>query len=84
LGNEPLAVESLVYPNPCHDFVWIRLPYSTSGGVDFIDTQGRIVKSVEFKNQELLEVSLQNLPAGIYFTRVQTTKAIWNTKILVN
>ena len=84
LGNEPLAVESLVYPNPCHDFVWIRLPYSTSGGVDFIDTQGRIVKSVEFKNQELLEVSLQNLPVGIYFTRVQTAKAIWNTKILVN
>lgn len=84
LGNEPLAVESLVYPNPCHDFVWIRLPYSTSGGVDFIDTQGRIVKSVEFKNQELLEVSLQNLPIGIYFTRVQTAKAIWNTKILVN
>ncbi|MDI9872525.1 T9SS type A sorting domain-containing protein [Flectobacillus roseus] len=83
LANEPLAVESLVYPNPCSEFMSIRLPYVTSGKVEIIDIQGSILKTIDFKNQELLELSVQNLPAGMYITRVQTTKANWVTKMKV-
>ncbi|MFY7827987.1 MAG: T9SS type A sorting domain-containing protein [Flectobacillus sp.] len=83
LANEPLAVESLVYPNPCHDFLIVQLPYLTSGQIDLLDIQGKVVKSIDFRNQERIEVSLQSLPSGVYFTRIQTVKAIWNSKILV-
>lgn len=83
LANEPLVVESLVYPNPCSEFMSIRLPYVTSGKVEIIDIQGSILKTLDFKNQELLELSVQNLPAGMYITRVQTTKANWVTKMKV-
>jgi hypothetical protein len=48
-----------------------------------IDIQGSILKTLDFKNQELLELSVQNLPAGMYITRVQTTKANWVTKMKV-
>lgn len=71
--NNNKAINISIYPNPVQDVVVINSNVEFSN-IAIIDINGRIVSQTQNKNNALrFEVSLSQLPAGVY-TLVATTK----------
>ena len=71
--NLNILVNVTVYPNPASEILNIRFEEPLDGGVDLVllTQDGRLVKrdiieSTTFEKQ----ISMQNLPSGIYFLRL--------------
>jgi len=84
IGN----IDFKVFPNPCSDkFV---LEYRSSSNkypvTDIINLAGSVVKSIILNNNPGLnntEVDISDLPAGIYFIRIQSDQGIGVNKLIV-
>lgn len=75
----------LLYPNPAHDIVTIKLNASDINlkQIDVFDISGRKVLS-EITSGESHNLNVSNLPKGIYFVRVVTSdNNIGNVKLVV-
>lgn len=60
-----------IYPNPSSGIV--NLAISTNLDVKEIvlfDVSGKLIRSIQINNQQLIEVDLTNLPKGVYFVKV--------------
>ena len=75
----------LIYPNPSHTTITIELPIEPSNNVSLtiLNTQGQqlIIQPI---TEQKTELNISQLPAGIYFVRVNTANAEVNRKLLVN
>ena len=72
-----------VYPNPARDYVTISGNHIAS--VQVIDNRGRVVKIVSLHNATNPTLSVNNLPAGLYHLRIQTTDGkLSSIAIMVN
>jgi hypothetical protein len=71
--TEPGAI--VIFPNPACDFVSISNT-SLYEKMDIIDIYGRICFTRKISNAERIEVSMADLPAGIYFIRFSSGKYI--------
>jgi len=60
-----------VYPNPTKDNVTINGNHIAS--VQVIDNVGRVVKIVSLKDASNPTFSVNSLPVGVYYLRIQTT-----------
>ncbi len=78
----PLAIEKnaisqalQVFPNPTADKcqVTLRNVNFTKATIDIMDVMGKVVAATPMEN-DTKELDLQNLPAGVYFLRVNTDK----------
>jgi Secretion system C-terminal sorting domain len=80
----PLAVNELdakvrIYPNPTNDVINIDLPI-TNFKVTLSDSKGSVVLKVDNKNQ----ISIKELPTGLYFLNVKTADGETTKKVVKN
>jgi hypothetical protein len=80
----PLAVNELdakvrIYPNPTNDVINIDLPI-TNFKVTLSDSKGSVVLKVDNKNQ----ISIKELPTGLYFLNVKTADGETTKKVIKN
>ncbi|WP_027385072.1 T9SS type A sorting domain-containing protein [Epilithonimonas caeni] len=57
------------YPNPATDIVKIE-NLKPSSSLELIDSSGKLVRSVSNIKQAKTEINIKNLPAGIYYLKV--------------
>jgi uncharacterized repeat protein (TIGR01451 family) len=73
-----------IYPNPTNNFVNIELMDNISPYSLFVyDLNGRLAKQ-DLLNDSINTVSLEDLPAGIYYLQIVNDKKIQNYKIVKN
>jgi Secretion system C-terminal sorting domain len=82
--NFPLAVNELdvkvrIYPNPTNDVINIDLPI-TNFKVTLSDSKGSVMLQSENKNQ----ISIKELPTGLYFLNVKTADGETTKKVIKN
>jgi predicted carbohydrate-binding protein with CBM5 and CBM33 domain len=82
--NFPLAVNELdakvrIYPNPTNDVINIDLPI-TNFKVTLSDSKGSVMLRTENKNQ----ISIKELPTGLYFLNVKTADGETTKKVVKN
>jgi hypothetical protein len=63
--------QACIYPNPASEKLYIRLMEFSAGTgqVCLLNTSGQVLKKIQFLNQTA-EVSLSDLPDGIYFISI--------------
>ena len=70
--NEILSpLEFLIFPNPAKDHLTLsikKFPQGLESVYEVIDTNGRILKSGNFKD----EITLSSLQHGVYFLRLRS------------
>lgn len=80
--------ELLVYPNPAHETVRIRVPETGSGiyRVTLLNMLSETVLDNEtpLQHGHELELSLRNVPAGIYLLKMETERGWWTGRVVVN
>jgi hypothetical protein len=85
LGVEEVVQELSfdVYPNPCQDEIHLRyqIPDTKKAKSEIMDIKGRVVKSIELQGEENT-VHVSDLPAGVYFIKLQTEAAVGVRKII--
>ncbi len=58
----------LVYPNPVTDYVKISIPSSVNNGTVFlINSDGNLLHSTDFYNEQEIELNLSEVPVGNYY-----------------
>jgi hypothetical protein len=93
--NDPIIVKNngfnLVdfqfYPNPANDVLNITWNQIEQGNciVKLLDVQGKIIQVYESaKNIKQMQISLQNMPEGIYFIQLQTSEKVSNAKFVLS
>jgi hypothetical protein len=80
--NFPLAVNELdakvrIYPNPTNDVINIDLPI-TNFKVTLSDSKGSVMLKADNKNQ----ISIKELPTGLYFLNVKTADGETTKKVI--
>ncbi len=91
---EELAFE--VYPNPCEDKVCIRYQKSDSRNqkselrnlkFEILDICGNVLKTISFDNrspgEQELVIDVSDLPAGMYFVRMEAEGKLGMRKLIV-
>ena len=69
-----------VYPNPTHDFFWIKNLNSSAAKIQLYDLLGRNIFEKEAIGD--IEVSVKDFPKGVYFLKLKT-KDGWGVKKIV-
>lgn len=71
-GNNPNPYTLIMYPNPAQDQVNIHVNGKTSiQSLDIIDTQGRLIRSMNNVDSKHALVDISALPMGLYYVQVQ-------------
>lgn len=88
ISNIPNATkESLIYPNPANDKVYVEFVMENSGDatIDIFSLPGRKVKTVSLSNtgegDHKVELNVRDLPAGMYILRLQHNNIIETHKL---
>lgn len=73
------------YPNPCNEFLNIRMPDYTIEDVkiNIIDNLGRTVETKVVYRNTLLQINTQEFSEGIYSLRIQSGKNVISGKFSV-
>jgi len=80
--NELEELTVFVYPQPAKEFITVEFTDDRSREITLLSSSGRKVRSVESGDRKVL-VELNDLAAGIYILRIESTKGFYNKKILV-
>ena len=86
----PAAGSFQVFPNPARDVLYIQGITSQKNppeAVSLFTSDGRKVMdwpSMNSGDQQLVELPLRGIPAGLYFLRIATPQGIYMDKIVVN
>lgn len=70
----------LIYPNPSGDEITISTPHL----VDFaiLNINGKIIK--QGRSDQYRKISINSLPAGVYFVHISDNRQRWIRKLIVN
>lgn len=69
--HEPNKVyEITAKPNPAQHFVTIDLPETSTYSVQLVNVTGQISKIYNVQNNSKIEIERDNLPAGMYFVKI--------------
>lgn len=81
--DETKEPNTLLYPNPATDIVWLKTSNLTETTVRLIDLNGRSIR--EWTPTSTLErVPIDELPAGCYFLQIRDRAGkVWSTHLLV-
>ena len=76
-----------VFPNPTSNFVNLSIPNSIEkeeATINILDLNGRLLKSKEvILDQSSIELSLENIPTGIYTVTVQVGMQLFHEKLSI-
>jgi hypothetical protein len=78
----------VVYPNPASDKVSVMINATSSNNaqVNIIDIKGAIVKSINNKlvsGLNVMELSVADLPKGMYFVQVTSNEGTSTKKLVI-
>ncbi|MEZ4908610.1 MAG: T9SS type A sorting domain-containing protein [Saprospiraceae bacterium] len=60
-----------LYPNPCHDFIWIELPDEYSDiTIQLYDIQGRCLKNKNNIDGGIFKIDVSDYNSGIYYLQI--------------
>ncbi len=83
LAEQSAKTELYIYPNPAHNELYLEwFPVQKDADICFEDVLGKIWRSEEMKRGRT-RFDLSDLPAGVYFVRVETTEGILTKKIII-
>jgi len=78
------VIDADIYPNPANDEINIALTneYANNASISVINSVGKIVlrKNV---SSNITQLSLSNLPTGIYFVKINSAKGTTQTQMVV-
>lgn len=84
LGIEDTKTHSFALaPNPCHNM--ISVSSYTAANIQHIgiyNINSQLVKSISYANTVAVDIQVADLPAGIYLIQIETTKGIYNMKMI--
>lgn len=72
---------NIIYPNPTKGILFIEVSDFTSSFAEIINLEGKLIDKIKLNNNKTV-LDIKSLPAGIYFLRVKTDKAITTKKIV--
>lgn len=78
-----IAEELLVYPNPSDGIITLATGYNKGSLVRILDSRGVLVFQTELSD-DIQELNLQNLSAGLYFISVQSGPDTMVTKLVLS
>ncbi len=83
-GNQALKVweGNLLYPNPAHDEVTIRVPSDERMSVKIYALNGQLVKICQFSAGNNKVMSVGDLSKGVYLVWVKYSKGIFKEKLI--
>jgi hypothetical protein len=80
--QEPSIAALDIYPNPVADQLFVTLPAGTEGSVMITDIAGRLLKNVPVNGQTLLQVSVDEFPAGLYVVVCHNLEKVQSAKFV--
>jgi hypothetical protein len=69
--EENVLADFEVFPNPAKEKVNFRWPHLETGKLQLADMQGRVLKELLVENESSLDMSLDDIPQGIYLIRFE-------------
>lgn len=83
LDDNDLSNNVSVYPNPAQDFVILKAQNGSldAGTVTLTDMTGALVRQQEVRAVATAELSLNNLPAGMYIMLYETKSGMMTEKV---
>jgi ligand-binding sensor domain-containing protein len=84
-GEKPVSGQFVsIYPNPADDYLYIESNASVCiDRVEFLSMTGNLVKTGKLMNGQS-EISIRELPAGVYLLRVYTDHGVESKKLIIN
>ncbi|MEO6759049.1 MAG: T9SS type A sorting domain-containing protein, partial [Saprospiraceae bacterium] len=84
--QQPDELNALVSPNPAHTTLSVQVPQITGDwSYQLLNPAGRLVRSATGLNGDRTDIRVAELPAGLYFLRIQTVAGNSTIrKIMVN
>jgi|GEM_PF-6202392 len=84
LNVEPMQNKLKIYPNPAASFVNIFTQNETIRIIHVYSTNGKLIKSINIGlSKNTYELSVQDLPNGIYYIKIITAKNSYTEKLSV-
>lgn len=81
LQNEAADQSMHVYPNPTKETVYVHAPAGVQGSIALQDAQGNLLRQENLSGST--EISVTNLPNGVYFVEVTAAGVSKRTKVIV-
>lgn len=72
----------LIYPNPASDFIRIENTMDFNR-MEIADISGKIVRIIDLSGRDNMVLSLESLPAGLYFIRFSSGKMICTSRLII-
>lgn len=83
-NNENLNNTIEIWPNPFRNLVYIKLPcIKDEKKVSIISLNGEIIVTSITKDEEILEMNLENLPNGFYFITIYSIGQTLQNKLII-
>lgn len=84
VDNKELSINNnpKVYPNPFYDELSIEFENENNLKLKIIDSQGKIYFTENYENKQIINLSISNLPKGLYFLCIESNLKVYNQKIL--
>lgn len=77
--------EFKVYPNPVKDAIFIENKTTENSKFDLINTEGKLVQTIDLEINNKTKINVSSLPVGIYFYKIiENGKTIDSGKIIKN
>ncbi|MFN8231003.1 MAG: T9SS type A sorting domain-containing protein [Bacteroidia bacterium] len=77
-----------IFPNPATNNITVNLTNvnNTNGSIYLINNLGSIIKTIDLGNESIIkkEISINDLPKGIYFVKTQLGNSSSTRKLIVN
>jgi GH18 family chitinase len=80
--QEPSIAGLDVYPNPVANQLFLTLPAGTEGSVMITDIAGRLLKNVPVNGETLLQVPVDEFPAGLYVVVCHNLEKVQSAKFV--
>jgi hypothetical protein len=78
-ANEDLVK---IYPNPCHDKVWIEQSPSPITSIKILNTSGILIFNEDTVTKNLVEINTGNYRNGLYFVIITTGNTYYTSKLI--
>lgn len=87
LGNESSNTPAIqAFPNPASDLINLNLNSIRKlegGQLNLMNSNGQVMRQLTLNNSSYLQLSVSDLPPGVYFINVQTDREVLTQKIII-
>jgi hypothetical protein len=68
--NDGDILDLLISPNPANEYLKVQLPNAEDGTLRITDVCGRLVKNIELRGEQFINVGISELKEGIYYVSI--------------